>query len=726
VDLESKEARKAAYPLKTHPGASNKANVFLSEVLVSLKKQSPQLYEDFEAVSGCLLGKSDDAVAACVLQAYALRRATDTPVEIAVSMLLDPEGCKQLTLVLKSLGLNGCLYGAMLCEGNALQGRGVESGSGAEDREYRLDKDKVDKKVHHLDRRKMREAIREVLKTELDREVEYDDKQTYWTKRWLWCVNGAHSKTIEKLHPDLKVDITNLEHARIHRKVFAENIRDEQLSDWDGKSYFSQSEKLEGGKTRYIYAGDTLSYFVFEYLLRPVENTWLNRRVILDPGSIGTFGMSRRIRRMRKNASINVMLDYDDMNARHSNWAMRAVFEELIDHIDFPDKELGKKICDSFDNCYMSVGGTMRRIMGTLMSGHRATTFINSVLNYAYIKVSYPGLTELQSMHVGDDVYMLCSTYDEAYRALKACSNNKLAMNAMKQSVGEYTAEFLRVAYKANQCVGYVARTIASCVCGNWVNEIKLDYREGLETMISHAWTYGNRPGSPKAGLLLKASFKRIARISGRAAEGLLTGAFAREDGPCRYSDANTWEVMVEYKASKLDKRMKFESKYLGTMATTDYLTYHTTPIESYALSNADIDIKELMVSSSYKKTFLGVYGREEEMEPPEVHLRGFDVKGTVPCDKLWDKDVTRGALSDHPLLQMMKEYLKKDRALLRELVLIVTNTLVTSPEWLDQYAWGNVGTGVAVEGYMSWADACIMARRGNREKVTVAYNCFV
>lgn len=79
------------------------------------------------------------------------------------------------------------------------------------------------------------------------------------------------------------------------------------------------------------------------------------------------------------------MLDYDDYNARHPLEYQQMVIEELVAHSGY-DPVLGQRLADSFNNMYLFRPDTRepQQLKGTLMSGHRATTFINSVLNYAY------------------------------------------------------------------------------------------------------------------------------------------------------------------------------------------------------------------------------------------------------------------------------------------------------------------------------------------------------
>jgi hypothetical protein len=729
VDLKDRDSRKQWFPLKNHPGATNKANVFLSEVCKSLEELSSHSYWQFNDAISHLAGLcSDDQAAAVAMAGYSFGMRVTKPMHTAARLLYDPKGAKSLTLVIKSLGLNGTLVGAMLCEATCLQGRGVGAEGADVDRKYRCVKSEVDKRVHHLDKAKLRSAVRDVYATELPHgKMEFEERQDYWTKRWLWCVNGSHSRTIERLNPQYAIKDESLKGLRLHRKVFAEHMTKEIISDWDGKCYFTQSMKLEPGKTRFIYAGDSIAYFAFDYLLSAVEKAWLNKRVVLDPGAIGTYGMGRRLKRLKSRGGVNVMLDYDDMNSRHSNDSMRIVFEELIAHVEFTDP-VGQKIIDSFDQCFMWSPELQmhERIAGTMMSGHRATTFINSVLNYAYIATVYPKFNACVSMHVGDDVFVLVQGYVAAYELTEACIAGGLRMNPMKQSIGEHTAEFLRVAYRSNHCLGYVMRAIASVVNGNWSNELMLGYQEGLETILSSAWTLANRSALISTSLLLKHSMRRLARCGGRVAEKLLIGEYIREGSAGRFYGRDTHSIEIDYEDEAVDQAVEEAIKTSANSATNDYLTHHAQPVEIFALTYLNTSIQKDMLKSSYSKTLRTAVSRDlNEEDEAEVRERYYKIRGMYLVDEVWNKEVDRGLLSGFPLLELVKNTLKRRPQLVHEMLTMLTGDYYLQRD-IEKVAWGVQGRGCAIDGYLSWSDAQSIAKKCDGEMVKVTYMCYV
>jgi hypothetical protein len=531
------------------------------------------------------------------------------------------------------------------------------------------------------------------------------------------------------MHPGLLVEHPKLVGKRKHRRVFAEQVRDEPLTAWDGESYFSLSWKLECGKTRPIYAGDSLTYFAFEHLMKPVERSWRNIRAILDPGRLGTWKVGKRIRNMRKEGSVHVMLDYDDFNSRHPLKYMQMVLEELCALVDYPE-EMAVKLVESIGKQHLSAGGAdLGLVAGTLMSGHRCTTFFNTVLNEAYIACAYPRLHELTSMHVGDDVYVCAPNYKVAADLLSACERAGLAMNALKQSVGTHTAEFLRVAYGERAAYGYAARSIASTVNGNWASDVKLAPQEGLRSIISSSWTLTNRCANMSVSDMLVSSVKRICRLKTHVAKGLLTGAFGMKGGPCRLQGADLRTYDVKIRDRKLEESLALATVGMSDYATSDFLMLHTTPLEAAVLHEVGVDIRGRMRCASYRKTMTS-----SEIDPAYTKQLGpvtVDVTCTIKRatsyvllhNATWDAPTDRGLLRGYPLLQLVKESMTPE---LLSRALVTVGSPVWEGELAEEYAWGLRAHALGIQGTLSFADASALCTSCVHDIVTVEYPCYV
>jgi hypothetical protein len=724
VDISNKESRKAGYPLKAHPGASNKVNVYANEVYARAKDFAPGLCRSLLEMTAFQDGFSDDQLTSTMMFALAINPYCAKPAEIATRVVRDPKGAKQLSNAIKSLGLNSHPLGAMLCEGESLQGRGVAVPDAMSDASYRVGGPVLESKMHNLPIDKIRESIRTVLSRECPRQLVFEELEDFWHRRYQWCVNGAHSKLIERLHPGLVPDSPELRGRQVHRRVFAERLEDEPVSKWDGNSYFTLSWKLECGKTRAIYSGDSLSYFAFEHLLKPVERAWKNKRVILDPGSIGTWKIGKRIRAMQRDGPVHVMLDFDDFNSRHRLEYMQCLFEELCEHVGYPP-ELAEKLVGSFDKSTLLVEGKeLGKVAGTLMSGHRGTTFVNSVLNEAYILACYEDLHDLKSMHVGDDVYVSAPSFRVAQELLSSCSRGGLAMNPLKQSVGSYCAEFLRVSYGETCARGYVCRSIATCVNGNWSSDVRLGGEEGLKSILGHSWTLCNRAANFAIGAVLVSSLKRICRINSTHARNLLCGAVGLKEGPVRACGSGVQTLDVEVDDSKVEEDVALASHGLGEHATIDYLTYCATPLEQYVLGEVGSDIKRMMKCASYRKTMISSSGDDglKRIPSTRVTFRYRAVSTTVRLEDSMRSERVGGVLREYPLLQLVR------KRMTRELLAQALGALGYTPTYTEEddvLAWGLRGKALAIQGTMTYADSCALCGRCVEDLVYTDYHYY-
>lgn len=284
------------FPFKTHPAARNKTNVRLLELLRSLN--SNHLYANFMPMLSALSGRlSDDQASSAILYALGLLPSMgNMSYAVATNCILYPADAKGLSTALKALGANSSLLGARLVETDTLQGRGVKPIDQLEEAKYRCDRSSVDSKVLDVNQDMLAEAIRDILNEELlDKTVSFEELDDFWDRRWLWCVNGSHSKVLDR-NGGLNTSLLFPSVDRVYRRMYAEASVDEPISSWDGTVYVSCSSKLEHGKTRALFACDTRSYFAFEHLLKPIEKKWIGRRVLLDPGKMGHIGVAARVR----------------------------------------------------------------------------------------------------------------------------------------------------------------------------------------------------------------------------------------------------------------------------------------------------------------------------------------------------------------------------------------------------------------------------------------------
>lgn len=689
------------FPIKPVPQASLKANIHLDGLLASLARTGDLKY--LTGLLSILADKVyDDQIVSALLYAVGVREHYPRSfVHIVASIFLAPSDAKGLSTAIKALGLNGCYAGAVLAENNVLAGRGVGGVDLAEESAKRCDREWVEASVIDVDQDRLASCIRALLDEELGAApIEFPSYREFWQRRWAWCVNGAHTRIVDqKTAVDTRA---TFEGHKLFRRMFSEAVLQEPLSDWDGTVSAGASSKLEHGKTRSIFSCDTLSYFAFEHLLGPVSRAWRNRRILLDPGKLGNYGTAEKVRKLRGSAGVNVMLDYDDFNSQHSTASMKTVFSVLCEHIGYPP-HLASRLIDSFDKVTMRNLDGSPRVLGTLMSGHRATTVVNSILNAAYIALSVgPSyFRSMRSLHVGDDVYIATSSFEEAGDLLDKCRETGCRMNPIKQSLGTSTAEFLRCAIRDNESFGYLARSVASIVSGNWVTERAVSPSEALVNMVSSTRALINRSNYEGYADILSGPVAIVTRVKRGSVLELLSGRAALGSGPV-YNETGgfkRWSMVgeEEFKEGRAEK----VPDHWPSGATRDYQTHAMSDVERAAVQLLAKSPTGLMLDSSYGKA----------LSRPDVDtLRAVKlapgatiyVHGLASADEALRCQASEGVLSKYPVLTLLKNQLTNSQ--LRPLVGLCGGSSVAAD--IRKEAWGERARPVAVYGHLAFSDA--------------------
>lgn len=707
------------FPFKRDPAAKMKTNFKLKEVISGLKNM--RLLHRYEPMLRALAGRSsDDQAVGAVLYATGLA-ATLGPYayEFATCSILCPKDAKGFSTALKALGANSDVVGARMVEADTLLGRGVGLLDLSEEARYRCDPTKIANSVIDVDQSQLAQAIDDILDEELaDQSVNFEELGDFWHSRWLWCVNGAHSRVLDRQGGlNTKTIFPGVD--RVYRRMYAEAATAEPISTWDGTVLVSTSEKLEHGKRRALFACDTRSYFAFEHLLKPIEKRWHGRRVILDPGLMGHLGVVLKIKQLRAGGGVNVMLDYDDFNSQHSTESMQTVFARVCARTNYPP-ELTANIISSFskEQIYHK-GEKVGTCAGTLMSGHRGTTFINSILNAAYIRcaVGRQEYESLKCMHVGDDIYSSATTHSAAASLLDKCASFGCRMNPVKQSVGTVGAEFLRMGVRDTHASGYLARSIASAVSGNWVNESKLSPQEGLRSILGSVHTLKNRSGCPLFAELLTPAVCKITRLKKSVVYSLLSGAKAIEGSPQFRSDGyiRTY-AEVPPPPDNGTEIPAFWPKH----ATEDYIVHRASAVEQFAFQAIQRSPVSVMLIASYSKALA-----DATREPPGVRLKSNKPRvpvGSVSARQLLKTEKQEGILSPYPILNLIKGHL--NHSLLRELVGLCGGDPAARD--IEDVAWGVARRTSLITGALSYADAASLSGRTTAGVVYTTYPVYM
>jgi hypothetical protein len=411
------------------------------------------------------------------------------------------------------------------------------------------------------------------------------------------------------------------------------------------------------------------------------------------------------------------MMDYDDFNSQHSLRAQQTVIRELVDLTGF-NEERGSRLVDSFNNMHLWYRNKELGVAkSTLMSGHRGTTFLNSVLNAAYIRYFCGELSWRlsESIHVGDDVYMSVPTSAELVNVIGRMSASSCRMNPAKQSVGYVGYEFLRVATGVEGAFGYLSRCVSACVSGNWVGELKLQPLEGLQTIVTHARTLVNRSRVLDISDVLIPSAHRMTGLPKKVLGNILSGRYSFNGSPVFGKCSRRVEYTIEETRKELRKQAAVPSN-----ATDQYLSERASDIERYALTSLKSTVKPAMLRASYDKTLGGVESVATSLKVARVSL--YHVWGAVSVNDALHTQGIEGCLTKYPLLNLLRGELRGP--LLRKLIYYAGGD--SGADDPRREAWGAHTGGGVIDGWLSYADASLLTQRVDAGVVYTVFPYYV
>lgn len=271
---------------------------------------------------------------------------------------------------------------------------------------------------------------------------------------------------------------------KINKHVLFENLTKEEMVAWLDKEPIMEavgSEKYEMGKARAIYGTKPIDYTISAYVLNEIEPR-INVIDGIEAGLTGVDVLTGLFNRRNRAREVGVecsMIDYADFNYQHTLEAQAVVFEavaELFRHVnahpdkaraaDWTAKALRNQWC-KFPNSSKPV-----RIVQGMFSGCRGTNFLNTILNLAYFHVACDWVkinlgirpVNLYHIHQGDDVWISNLSRLWAIVVYRIMQMTGLDFQAKKQLFDLCRAEFLRVLYSVEGCMGYLARAIATII----------------------------------------------------------------------------------------------------------------------------------------------------------------------------------------------------------------------------------------------------------------------
>jgi hypothetical protein len=346
----------------------------------------------------------------------------------------------------------------------------------------------------------------------------------FWKARWQWSAAGS-------IHSQYEEDMELVPQERELKNKFItllkmKDVDLEYLLARKPQIYAYSSVKYEWGKQRAIYGTDLTSYILAHFVFYNCENTLS-----------AEFPVGKKARPAYVNARVQATmedkvpfcLDFEDFNSQHSLEAMQSVMKAFRDVWDRKLSDEQKRALawsiESLNDTWVqdSCGTkTTYKVNGTLMSGWRLTTFVNSVLNRIYTRKLFLGeKLKYRSVHNGDDVLIGCDNFAMAAVAVRQGLRENIRLQRGKCAFGGL-AEFLRVDHVRGESGQYLTRNIATLVHSRIESKIAVKATDVVEAMEERLAEFATRGGSVReAAALRDVYYSRTAGIFGLTKEDL-------------------------------------------------------------------------------------------------------------------------------------------------------------------------------------------------------------
>lgn len=429
---------------------------------------------------------------------------------------------KTLSTPLKSMQRHEILDLSQMFELQVLVNRGVGKVDWSKEKENRLQPNVV-----KVDPRDVYREARQAFQMGKRHGYRYTkmDMNKYIDCRWEWVPSGS-------VHSQYADDKRFIAKNYRHRTKFvtlnmmdAEHIRG--MFNRRPEIHAWASVKYEWAKQRAIYGVDLTSTVLTNYAMYRCEEVLKHRFPVGEDAEAGR--VHKRLKYMLQDAE-SYCYDFDDFNAQHSIESMQAVLlayqAEFSDDMSDDQKLAMEWVIQSVGRMIVHNNEEDRdeqyELAGTLMSGWRLTTFMNSVLNYVYFRISgaldQPDV--IDSVHNGDDVLLSV----KSLRAVLSVDHHMSKINARSQpakcnafSIGE----FLRVEHKIDKDKGlgaqYLARAAATMVHSRIESQVPTRVGEALKAYVTRAEEIASRTSGAEeiSAKLLDLSIIRLARVFG-------------------------------------------------------------------------------------------------------------------------------------------------------------------------------------------------------------------
>jgi hypothetical protein len=713
----------AWFGLKHGDATSAKTNVFLEDVLTSLHAYDPAVYDVIRKDLYYVGGLSNDQVtnlicSYCYLNAHAHKFSF---LEYACLVHQRPLN-KALCVLTKQLGVALNPFLTLYTEMDCLWGRGAVAFDITKElchlrQRSDIHGEDVDLPVGVVYRESMNlfaEAMPLVAAVPVTERWRLfgEDLESYWRDRHANSVNGGHHLPTDCPIPDIHPLGAKT------RMVFMESVQSSFLFKTLPIIEATASLKHENPKTRLIASEDTISNKNHDILARAFERNWTHAEVLLDPSLKTHEDEAARVANM--SGGTYVMLDYAAMEKQHSTRSLMETCEARCDFFGLPT-EMRTWFMAAEANQWIRHDSVRYRTKFGLLTGRRLTTLINSVLNRVYLKHilhDHWGLI-VSIFHAGDDIILKTRNSTDAEEIIRHCVNSDNGFNAKKQSYGA-GGEFLRQAVLGDNSYGYLNRSIASCVCGSWVNKLRLAETDIPSIFQRYCWTLDNR-GMIRgiAAKLLTISLNARTEYGRQTAHNIASARVVINGGPV--AD----DLDVVHLITPITKQVLREPDVNApSFATEDYLRHIITPfVENLGPDIVGV-VRSVFKRASYAKSNLLGYER------------GMVFHDTIPISRVWNRvnssllrKVNKGRLSEHPTLPSLQGNLSSNE--LQKLVMVLLGHRFDGHGTLDDWLFGDrtnvvaCTLGVCYDDAMQYSKLEVMYGYRNGMHIITQRRCF-
>jgi len=296
----------------------------------------------------------------------------------------------------------------------------------------------------------------------------YSNWENYWKQRWAIMPTGTY---VSQYDDDNEVKRLIKNHGLKNKTVIMSSIKSKNFKEYYNRIpsiFASTSIKYEWGKSRAVYGCDITSFLMSDFSMRDCESCL--------PGyfPVGEQSSEEKVKKKVRLLSNTIPLcyDYDDFNSQHSKQSMKEVIRawHKVFGIWLSDEQ--KQSClwteHSINKLLFRINNKDKNIYeaeGTLYSGWRLTSFVNSVLNRIYLEEA--GLLDncLYALHNGDDVLAALDNFNKGLKLIENAEKIGLRANKTKMNLGTI-GEFLRIDGLAKDATAaqYLTRACSTAV----------------------------------------------------------------------------------------------------------------------------------------------------------------------------------------------------------------------------------------------------------------------